>query len=96
MLDVCPHCGKALKLSGNQEGTYSLYMISYMGSRANEDFKRTPFKTDHYFTQANAILELKNEAAQHVNCLGYDRCRGIIYKGKAKIHEFWLNRGDRR
>ena len=95
MLDVCPHCGKALRLSGNQAGKYSLYLVAYGKGAVNEDYKRKPLMTGDFYTQASAILDLKGEAAQHVNCLGYSRCRGTIYKGKQKIHEFWLNRGDK-
>ena len=95
MVDVCPHCGKALRLGGNQEGKYSLYMVSYVGNREIEDYKRRPLKVDHFYNQASAIFDLKGEAAQHINCLGQDKCRGIIYKGKTKVHEFWLNRGDK-
>jgi ssDNA-binding Zn-finger/Zn-ribbon topoisomerase 1 len=95
MLDVCPHCGKSLRLSGNQAGQYSLYLISYGRNYVNEDFKRHPLMTGEFFTQASAILDLKGEAVQHVNCMGYSKCRGTIYKGKQKIHEFWVNRGDK-
>ena len=93
-LNTCPNCGHVLR-SEKQEGEYSLYIIFYRGSIASEDYKKVPLVKAHFFTLANAILEMKTEASHHMKCYCFERCRGVIYFGKSKVHSFSQNRGDR-
>jgi len=92
-VDVCPHCGNSLSVS-NERGTYSLYLVSYIGSKSSDRYKNTPLVSHECFTLANAKVEMRREASDHIKTWGYDKCHASVYMGRTKAFEFWLSKKD--
>jgi len=90
-LMVCPHCNKSLydgKI--NEEGVYSLYAIMYNGKTAINRYNKTPMIERKFYTEKEAVLELKNEARNYLDMFGNSSMKCTIFKEKRKIQSFWV------